>query len=83
MIYTKPGVIHHLWWPIWQFLDQKVAKMATYDTYNIQIDVNRPCDISNSRIWWPWLIYTKLGVVNHLWWPIWPFLNQKMAKMAT
>ena len=47
------------------------------ETDNIYINVNRPCDILNSRICLPWLIYTKPGVINHLWWPIWPFLEQK------
>ena len=75
LIYTKHGVINHLWWPIWPFLDQKGAKMGK-ETFNIKINVNRPCGISNSRIWWPWLIYTNPGVINHFWWPIWPFLDQ-------
>ena len=49
---------------------------------NIEIDINKPCDISNSKMLMV-LFDTKLGVIEPLWLPIWPFLDLKVTNMAT
>ena len=54
----------------------KSGKNGHQSSPNFEIDIYRPCDISISKVWRPWLIYTKLIIFKPLSWPIWPYLDQ-------
>ena len=49
---------------------------------NFEIDIYRPCDISILKVWRPWLIYTKLIILEPLSWPIWLYLDQRVYKQC-